>query len=102
MIRRPPRSTLFPYTTLFRSAPGAAERVVGVDEQDGRAREGGDVAFEGRLLGGVGHRPHVGDGPPDRKSTRLNSSHANISYAVFCLKKKKQQNRKHQHNYLYI
>src|SRR5471032_228465 len=68
MIRRPPRSTLFPYTTLFRSRhPLRARRVD--DEHHGFAR---------------GH-------PPDRKSTRLNSSHITISYAVFCLKKKKQR-----------
>src|SRR2546429_6380972 len=75
MIRRPPRSTLFPYTTLFRSLP-----VLCVDSdqrQPGRAckREVGD--------GGETDRP-------DRKSTRLNSSHGYISYAVFCLKKKKK------------
>src|SRR3712207_7279679 len=84
MIRRPPRSTLFPYTTLFRSTPG--ERVVDVPP--------GHVD-----LGGQGHRAELGlrvgpgvelVGPADRKSTRLNSSHANISYAVFCLKKKKR------------
>src|SRR5258707_14995894 len=68
MIRRPPRSTLFPYTTLFRSL---LPRPVGIDEG---------------LAEGFGHR-RVGH--LDRKSTRLNSSHANISYAVFCLKKKK-------------
>src|SRR6266478_7387192 len=67
MIRRPPRSTLFPYTTLFRS-PGTA----GI----------GQKPF------GPGHRP-----PGDRKSTRLNSSHSQISYAVFCLKKKKKTKR---------
>src|SRR3712207_7566540 len=80
MIRRPPRSTLFPYTTLFRSGPVTPPAVgvlhpdpdpVGVPDADG-----------GR---GDGH-----GGVEDRKSTRLNSSHANISYAVFCLKKKKK------------
>src|SRR5256885_4138934 len=79
MIRRPPRSTLFPYTTLFRSrrlhrarpAPGGAVR--------GRGRLG-------RRLGKAGARPQHAD----RKSTRLNSSHLVISYAVFCLKKKKK------------
>src|SRR3712207_6932919 len=90
MIRRPPRSTLFPYTTLFRSE---GEQLVL------RAR----VARHGEQDAGV--QPHdqqrgehdagdpadaAGDGE-DRKSTRLNSSHANISYAVFCLKKKKKQ-----------
>src|SRR6266568_311718 len=66
MIRRPPRSTLFPYTTLFRS-------------------DGGHGAPHSRAA--WPHRP-----PPDRKSTRLNSSHSSISYAVFCLKKKKRSN----------
>src|SRR3712207_8971519 len=82
MIRRPPRSTLFPYTTLFRSL--ARQRV-----DDARAdavqtaRRLVVAAFE--LSAGVQHREDQ-----DRKSTRLNSSHANISYAVFCLKKKKK------------
>src|SRR3712207_7093784 len=91
MIRRPPRSTLFPYTTLFRS-----------DRADDRQAQ--------RARGGAAGRPHRGHARPaaaapgvdrraaaagaraarDRKSTRLNSSHANISYAVFCLKKKKK------------
>src|SRR5947209_17173462 len=71
MIRRPPRSTLFPYTTLFRS-PVSPERRA----HDSRPPERAEVGR--RQLGG------------DRKSTRLNSSHANISYAVFCLKKKKK------------
>src|SRR3712207_8118379 len=94
MIRRPPRSTLFPYTTLFRSrAPGrfsvpqavAAKHPVADDHEADQ--------------GGQSDQPDVLDLPPvvaqdhqqkcqDRKSTRLNSSHANISYAVFCLKKK--------------
>src|SRR3712207_8265735 len=94
MIRRPPRSTLFPYTTLFRSglrhdpadrapksAPrtsrstpyGGADAVCGFDGACGRTQTTENMRF-----------------PLDRKSTRLNSSHANISYAVFCLKKKKK------------
>src|SRR3712207_8479975 len=73
MIRRPPRSTLFPYTTLFRSLRPRGPR----DGQEGAPRQGG----RGRRPGGV-------ERLRDRKSTRLNSSHANISYAVFCLKKK--------------
>src|SRR3712207_7855128 len=96
MIRRPPRSTLFPYTTLFRSLAGALGEVDGVLLQrlEGALRVGGgDLAVaadraEGgqqRVAGGAGAGQHR-----DRKSTRLNSSHANISYAVFCLKKKKQ------------
>src|SRR3712207_7178918 len=91
MIRRPPRSTLFPYTTLFRS-----DFEVGVDEgadepaPDRALMVGGvartKVAVVGRLeLGVVGRERAQAE---DRKSTRLNSSHANISYAVFCLKKK--------------
>src|SRR3712207_6894281 len=94
MIRRPPRSTLFPYTTLFRSheraAGGPADRagrVLGVG-----AGRGGVLRELGE--GGAGRRPLGRAGlvrrREDRKSTRLNSSHANISYAVFCLKKKKR------------
>src|SRR3712207_7375342 len=95
MIRRPPRSTLFPYTTLFRSGPrldaptdrgadGAARpvvRAVGADDPD-RARP----RRHGRRARAAAVGRHRRD--EDRKSTRLNSSHANISYAVFCLKKK--------------
>src|SRR3712207_8369490 len=98
MIRRPPRSTLFPYTTLFRSdgvgrrmRDGAPRhpvvlRVVGVLD-DSRASP---LLHEPKPVGPVVERSgqdHA-DHPRDRKSTRLNSSHANISYAVFCLKKK--------------
>src|SRR3712207_7261491 len=102
MIRRPPRSTLFPYTTLFRSrpaerararagaaVPAAQPRAVAGGRQGGRP-DGGDGG--GRRGGaGGGGRPGASRGGvqrrrrPDRKSTRLNSSHANISYAVFCL-----------------
>src|SRR3712207_7988453 len=78
MIRRPPRSTLFPYTTLFRSAELSGLSLL----RFLRRRRLPDRAPE---FSGVG-RPHAARG--DRKSTRLNSSHANISYAVFCLKKK--------------
>src|SRR3712207_8920196 len=83
MIRRPPRSTLFPYTTLFRSRAVAARWRDGADvrARPGRGGLGGDQQR------GVRRAP--GAGRLDRKSTRLNSSHANISYAVFCLKKKK-------------
>src|SRR3712207_8274397 len=94
MIRRPPRSTLFPYTTLFRSVrdlsadPSLAPRG-GSDAQVGRPGDvlaGDDVQRLRRALPAGALR---GAGAPlDRKSTRLNSSHANISYAVFCLKKK--------------
>src|SRR3712207_7322888 len=91
MIRRPPRSTLFPYTTLFRSRLRAAARPRR-GAQPGRGR--GDD-HQGLLLGrrrdarGGGRVVLPDRGARDRKSTRLNSSHANISYAVFCLKKKK-------------
>src|SRR3712207_9449231 len=90
MIRRPPRSTLFPYTTLFRSEDGAG---VPQHQHHGNGQRR-------RCPHRLPHRPaHVADavaslaerlGDQDRKSTRLNSSHANISYAVFCLKKKKK------------
>src|SRR3712207_6910543 len=91
MIRRPPRSTLFPYTTLFRSQRGRGGRS-GLPHGGRRA----GAAGLGALRPARGRAPcrrfrgadHVGGGRPDRKSTRLNSSHANISYAVFCLKKK--------------
>src|SRR5437899_8227817 len=73
MIRRPPRSTLFPYTTLFRSKP------------PGAYGPGGDRALNAVGISGKGR---------DRKSTRLNSSHLGISYAVFCLKKKKKKTNK--------
>src|SRR3989454_9131768 len=83
MIRRPPRSTLFPYTTLFRS--------VGADlERDELARVGGRGQPHDEWI--VGRRAQHAGGQ-DRKSTRLNSSHLVISYAVFCLKKKKKTQR---------
>src|SRR3712207_7171393 len=90
MIRRPPRSTLFPYTTLFRSLrPAGGEPALGL-RGGGAGRPGGVGGALGRGRGrpGLGRHPRRG-GIGDRKSTRLNSSHANISYAVFCLKKKK-------------
>src|SRR3712207_8975965 len=83
MIRRPPRSTLFPYTTLFRSLNGRGgvelPRVV-VEQPDRGERRSGRQQPDGD------HHPGA-EPPEDRKSTRLNSSHANISYAVFCLNK---------------
>src|SRR3712207_7141582 len=100
MIRRPPRSTLFPYTTLFRS------HEAGIDEVEGTARRialgpaaqrPGEPPGLDQSQAGLprGRLQHVGEAAllrllQDRKSTRLNSSHANISYAVFCLKKKKK------------
>src|SRR5688572_32372998 len=85
MIRRPPRSTLFPYTTLFRSEQWrrhedlvGRQLAVALGPRGGRRREGAVVGWR----------------PQDRKSTRLNSSHSQISYAVFCLKKKKKKKKK--------
>src|SRR3712207_8485265 len=95
MIRQPPRSTLFPYTTLFRS--GYEARIVGDDMRALPQGEVGRLAVRGptgcRYLADPRQRNYVRDGwnltgDRDRKSTRLNSSHANISYAVFCLNKK--------------
>src|SRR5260221_7432859 len=93
MIRRPPRSTLFPYTTLFRSAAGAPFRR--------RALLEGVHLGEGGAVGGIdlqgaaehGRRARGQAEMEDRKSTRLNSSHTVISYAVFCLKKKKKKKK---------
>src|SRR3712207_7908901 len=94
MIRRPPRSTLFPYTTLFRSAGGYVRRrgcpvrllnLEDIDERCDRHKRHDDAASERLRSEGCLQVPRK----KDRKSTRLNSSHANISYAVFCLKKKK-------------
>src|SRR3712207_7758914 len=92
MIRRPPRSTLFPYTTLFRSCPG---QVGALAEDDGvpprivQVRVGVERLLDQRPGGFQVTRKMEGVAlVGDRKSTRLNSSHANISYAVFCLKKK--------------
>src|SRR3712207_9458463 len=98
MIRRPPRSTLFPYTTLFRS-PGHTWSWRGTALAEGNFLTGGhghsvqrgDFALQSwpargrQTLGATSFSPHVLIGRSDRKSTRLNSSHANISYAVFCL-----------------
>src|SRR2546430_8416938 len=90
MIRRPPRSTLFPYTTLFRSPQdGTARGGAGHRPDDVCAGGGNPVGGREHRRGG-GRRAPVVVGQPDRKSTRLNSSHSQISYAVFCLKKKKQ------------
>src|SRR3712207_6887531 len=101
MIRRPPRSTLFPYTTLFRSTSGAKrpyrKRRRADQEEATRLRITeaavdlhGSIGPARTTISAVAQRAGV-----DRKSTRLNSSHANISYAVFCLKKKKINNRKY-------
>src|SRR3712207_7393066 len=97
MIRRPPRSTLFPYTTLFRSVLERPARILEVLSA-GRlhdAVERHELRYDDpswHLPVSFGQRASVRNSIRDRKSTRLNSSHANISYAVFCLKKKKQTN----------
>src|SRR3712207_8642363 len=101
MIRRPPRCTLFPYTALFRSQVLAAQRGAGnamvaraLVKQRAPAQQVqgswlGDILNKAKKTAGL---PYVVEIGGDRKSTRLNSSHANISYAVFCLKKKNLEN----------
>src|SRR5438067_6630316 len=83
MIRRPPRSTLFPYTTLFRSAKQSSEVPTSMDHTKNHQRG---------IIIAIGN--HDNTTLTDRKSTRLNSSHVSISYAVFCLKKKKKNKKK--------
>src|SRR5690348_17910940 len=96
MIRRPPRSTLFPYTTLFRSCDTQEQQIgnqpraielFGVDEEPDRAADQADARDDQRA-----RARNIDVSGGDRKSTRLNSSHPSISYAVFCLKKKKITN----------
>src|SRR5256886_11069259 len=96
MIRRPPRSTLFPYTTLFRSDPESDASERGGEEHHGLGRRPGPVVD---VDGGLDDQQRRGEDleaaeqDGDRKSTRLNSSHSQISYAVFCLKKKNKNSR---------
>src|SRR2546430_9570888 len=99
MIRRPPRSTLFPYTTLFRSMTHRHRLDLVVSDVDGRHLE---RLLDARNLGphlntqlGVEIRERLVHQKRDRKSTRLNSSHSQISYAVLCLEKKKQKSEGH-------
>src|SRR5260221_8364215 len=97
MIRRPPRSTLFPYTTLFRSAAAR-------DPQEGVRRGRDDQVAAGERVGRARRQSasRCSDrNAGDRKSTRLNSSHTVISYAVFCLKKKKNKRRKYKPSIAY-
>src|SRR2546427_6657817 len=96
MIRRPPRSTLFPYTTLFRSVPGDTDTTAG--QITAKLNFQADFSqtivstYLFKLSSPVGHfLPMTNSFTVDRKSTRLNSSHSQISYAVFCLKKKKKK-----------
>src|SRR5690242_21852358 len=86
LLRRPPRSTLFPYTTLFRSLRGPQEAGL-----PGGRRAGPDDRRPAAARDGRRRRPARPERRADRKSTRLNSSHMSISYAVFCLKKKKNK-----------
>src|SRR5690242_20964657 len=91
MIRRPPRSTLFPYTTLFRSVKNAMRRqdrkfAANLVDQDGEAKRSPAST----------QKTYLRHAPKDRKSTRLNSSHMSISYAVFCLKKKKKKSKRYK------
>src|SRR3712207_6893467 len=100
MIRRPPRSTLFPYTTLFRSTDRCTGRIpVGVGAGHPALARTPDGQLQDDAQGADDHQDpadhlqvEAADVHADRKSTRLNSSHANISYAVFCLKKKYTSN----------
>src|SRR5438034_2640554 len=98
MIRRPPRSTLFPYTTLFRSEAGGSNPSSPTGVPDCNVRGQSRVRIlrlvAGLVLGGASAA--TAQLAIDRKSTRLNSSHTVISYAVFCLKKKKEQTNRFQ------
>src|SRR3712207_7167124 len=85
MIRRPPRSTLFPYTTLFRSQYEIRSDLIRVEVKEG------ETHYVRCTISGLGVPRLSLEDRADRKSTRLNSSHANISYAVFCLKKKNKK-----------
>src|SRR3712207_7932220 len=93
MIRRPPRSTLFPYTTLFRSRDAIAD-FEKINEELSKFSE--KLAKKPQIV--LANKMDLLWDMEDRKSTRLNSSHANISYAVFCLKKKKNKH----HHYLFL
>src|SRR2546422_4874538 len=105
MLRRPPRSTLFPYTTLFRSVPAELQNLPGnllagqgadVESDPPSAGANGTHELPRRLFGRRVEKVVSNHMRTDRKSTRLNSSHGYISYAVFCLKKKKKHHRRHR------
>src|SRR3712207_7122270 len=101
MIRRPPRSTLFPYTTLFRSGIDAEGDPVPVGDREAEPlrHDADDRVHDAADADLAPDDPGIGG---DRKSTRLNSSHANISYAVFCLKKKKNIKKKYEYSVILI
>src|SRR5438309_8676838 len=92
MIRRPPRSTLFPYTTLFRSTDTQTSARLSRAHADQRGSR------DTRAPAATRPKTSASERRRDRKSTRLNSSHSSISYAVFCLKKKKVADRPHRHD----
>src|SRR2546421_3814364 len=98
MIRRPPRSTLFPYTTLFRSPPAFSWQIPAVPSSSNKTSSSGDSTsiFAGKSLTNIWYASMKSQ--IDRKSTRLNSSHDQISYAVFCLKKKKKKKKNKKKN----
>src|SRR2546422_8107990 len=96
MIRRPPRSTLFPYTTLFRSGDVAVRAQEEMNAANVPARQ--PLEFRQRQFCRVHGNAALGPAKRDRKSTRLNSSHGYISYAVFCLKKKKTKTAVYRHH----
>src|SRR5688572_31511958 len=99
MIRRPPRSTLFPYTTLFRSI--AIRIQAGIVDISGRPMGGFPIVRDPVEIIVSEHHDlsrRVADAKGDRKSTRLNSSHSQISYAVFCLKKKKKKKKREKYH----
>src|SRR5689334_24124579 len=94
MIRRPPRSTLFPYTTLFRSSDLAGIKTTAKRDGDNYVINGSKTFITNAKLSGI---VCVAAKTEDRKSTRLNSSHSSISYAVFCLKKKKKKKKNNRY-----
>src|SRR5438876_6015830 len=99
MIRRQPRSTLFPYTTLFRSVYGPVQQWLYGSRDDSLIKWAVSAGVgDSWLPVGVNQSWQAGQKLRDRKSTRLNSSHPSISYAVFCLKKKKKYKNETKHN----
>src|SRR2546430_7758133 len=98
MIRRPPRSTLFPYTTLFRSLPRAADLLSLGGDLSARGAAPSPGGAHATRSAHLWRRRGARSADRDRKSTRLNSSHSQISYAVFCLKKKTHNTATHHHS----
>src|SRR5689334_23987722 len=96
MIRQPPRSTLFPYTTLFRSGHKITIHQYVIGNQRGKPDDSKQLTIVFFMVPEKGNETTCNNPGEDRKSTRLNSSHSSISYAVFCLKKKKKQKYKYR------